>query len=209
MDIKITNISCDWKSIKNKCRVTDNKLPTEANASDAFVKKLLISEHSPIRQARIEWLWEGIKSWVSVHFARHWLGWDKWVSTQRTDRTGVDRDKSTQDTPVNMAVEANAQALINVARYRLCIGQASKETREYMEGLKAAIYADAQEPEVSDVMVPNCIYRCGCPEFTECGFFKTFCAEMEKRPDKSITNIQDRYDVYNDMFWRNRNVGSD
>lgn len=198
MKTNITKISCDWKSVKNKARVTSNKLPSDVDASSDFIKKILISEHSPIRQARIEWMWEGIKSWVSVHFARHWLGWDKWVSTQRVDRTGVDRDHSTQDTPVNMAIEANAQALINVSRFRLCY-QASKETREYMEDVKASIKKAGQK-ELSDVMVPNCIYRFGCPEFASCGFFNWFL-DYCKRNNLKLDTIQDRYDAYNKAFY--------
>ena len=198
MKTNITNVNCNWTSIKNKCRVTDNKLPTEKEPNDDFIKHLLISEHSPIRQARIEWMWEGIKSWVSVHFARHWLGWDKWVSTQRVDRTGVNRDESPQDKPVNMQVEANAQALINVARFRLC-RQASNETREYMEDLKTAI-KDSGQKDISDVMVPNCIYRFGCPEFKSCGYFELFLRYC-KANNLKLDTIQDRYDAYNKMFY--------
>lgn len=201
MKTKIKKIAVDWTEIKNECRHTDNKEDTFKEATEKFIKQLLISEHSPIRLARIKWSWDGIKSWISVHFARHWLGWEKWVSTQRTDRTGVNRDKSPQDTPVNMDVEANAQALINVSRYRLC-KQASKETREYMMDLKASI-KDAGQKEISDVMVPNCIYRMGCPEFKCCGhiqkfynfaFNKGYCAA-------DMQDIQLRYDLYNEFFY--------
>ena len=201
MKTKIKKIAVDWTEIKNECRHTDNKEDTSKEATEKFVKQLLISEHSPIRLARIKWSWDGIKSWISVHFARHWLGWEKWVSTQRTDRTGVNRDESPQDTPVNMDVEANAQALINVSRYRLC-KQASKETREYMMDLKASIKKEGQK-EISDVMVPNCIYRMGCPEFKCCGhiqkfynfaFNKGYCAS-------DMQDIQLRYDLYNDFFY--------
>lgn len=201
MKTKIKKIAVDWTEIKNECRHTDNKEDTSKEATEKFVKQLLISEHSPIRLARIKWSWDGIKSWISVHFARHWLGWEKWVSTQRTDRTGVNRDKSPQDTPVNMDVEANAQALINVSRYRLC-KQASKETREYMMDLKASIKEEGQK-EISNVMVPNCIYRMGCPEFDCCGhiqkfynfaFNKGYCAA-------DMHDIQLRYDLYNEFFY--------
>lgn len=201
MKTKIKKIAVDWTEIKNECRHTDNKEDTSKEATEKFIKQLLISEHSPIRLARIKWSWDGIKSWISVHFARHWLGWEKWVSTQRTDRTGVNRDKSPQDTPVNMDVEANAQALINVSRYRLC-KQASKETREYMMDLKASIKEEGQK-EISDVMVPNCIYRMGCTEFKCCGhiqkfynfaFNKGYCAS-------DMYDIQLRYDLYNEFFY--------
>lgn len=204
MKTKIKKIAVDWTEIKNECRHTDNKEDTSKEATEKFVKQLLISEHSPIRLARIKWSWDGIKSWISVHFARHWLGWEKWVSTQRTDRTGVNRDKSPQDTPVNMDVEANAQALINVSRYRLC-KQASKETREYMMDLKASI-KEAGQKEISDVMVPNCIYRMGCPEFRTCWHMNKFlewCIEKYNGNEDAInlTDIQTRYELYNEYFY--------
>lgn len=200
MKTNIKKVSVDWTEIKNECRHTDNKEDTFKEATEKFIKQLLISEHSPIRLARIKWSWDGIKSWISVHFARHWLGWEKWVSTQRTDRTGVNRDKSPQDTPVNMDVEANAQALINVSRYRLC-KQASKETREYMMDLKASIKEKGQK-EISNVMVPNCIYRMGCPEFKCCGHiqkFKDWC-EDSGHSLLDLNDIQTRYDFYNEFF---------
>lgn len=201
METKIKKINIDWKEIKNQCRHTDNKEDTDIPATKGFIKKVLISEHSPIRLARVKWSWDGIKSWVSVHFARHWLGWEKWVSTQRTDRTGVDRDKSTQDTPVNMDIEANAQALINVSRYRLC-KQASKETREYMMDLKTSIKNSGQE-ELSDVMVPNCIYRMGCPEFNMCDNLMKFESWLIDKGYSygDLLNIEFRYTLYNEFFY--------
>lgn len=196
MKTKITKMNNDWVDVKNECRNTVNKEPTENSPSDTFKKDLLISEHSPIRLLEVKWRWENIKSWISVHFARHWLGWDKWISTQRSDRTGVDRDKSTQETPVSMDIKANAQSLINVARFRLCY-QASKETREYMEDLKISIHKE--EPEIADVMVPNCLYRCGCPEFSECGFWKAFIDQNTGLIE--FTDIKRRYDKYNLVFY--------
>lgn len=203
MKTKITKIQIDWTEIKNECRHTTNKEDTKVPATKEFIKKVLISEHSPIRLGKIKWSWNGIKSWISVHFARHWLGWDKWVSTQRTDRTGVDRDAARQDTLVNMDIEGNPQSLINVSRYRLC-KQSADETREYMEDLKEEIGNVGQE-ELSDVMVPNCIYRAGCPEFTCCGYIAEFI-KWAKDNNKEINwlNIQARYDVYNEFFHATR-----
>lgn len=195
---KIKNLksSIDWTDIKNKCRRTMGENPTENPPSNKFITDILISEHSPIRLGHISWTWEGIKSWVSVHFARHWLGWDKFVSTQRTDRTGDSRDEKPQSAPVDMDISANIQALINVSRYRLCY-KASPETREEMENIKKAI--GEIEPQVADVLVPNCIYRCGCPEFTSCGYFKHFITRYH---DTDMTDIKDRYKAYNEHFNR-------
>lgn len=200
---KITKVNADWTDVKNECRNTVNKEATEKEPTIDFKKKILISEHSPIRLIEIKWRWEGIKSWISVHFARHWLGWDKWISTQRNDRTGVDRDKSPQDTPVNYDGKGNAQALINVARFRLC-NSAHPETRAYMEDLKESIHEF--EPELSDVMQRNCIYRGGCPEFNPCPYWKNFC---EKHKGENLLDIQTRYDLANKDFYESRKKKSE
>lgn len=195
---EILKIEADWKEVKNECRNTCNKDATEKPATKEFIKKILISEHSPIRQIRVKWRWAGIKSWISVHFARHWLGWEKWVSTQRSDRTGIDRNKSTQDTPVNMDIEANAQALINVSKFRLC-NQAAAETKKYMENLKIT-FRNSELKELSDVMVPHCVYRCGCPEIKPCQFFNNFINFCHDN-HIDILDIQKRYDGYNEYFY--------
>lgn len=201
---EVQKVDVDWIEVKNECRNTINKDYSDKKATKDFIKKILISEHSPIRLVKIKFRWEGIKSWVSVHFARHWLGWDKWISTQRTDRTGINRDKTPQDTPVNMDVNANAQALINVARYRLCY-QAAKETREQMEDLKIAI-KDNGQPELANVLVPNCVYRCGCPEFNSCGYWENFVKDEVEGKNENLFNIQNRYDIYNTKFFLNNKL---
>lgn len=194
---QIQKIDCDWTDIKNECRATVGKEPTDKVPSKNFIIKLLIAEHSPIRLATIKWAWHGVKSWVSVHFARHWLGWDKWVSTQRSDRTNINRDKQPQDTPVNIDIRANAQALINVSRWRLCF-QSSPETREQMEDLKRTI-RDSGQPELSLVMQPNCVYRCGCPEFEKnCGYWEQF---IKNNPDLDICDIRARYEAADKYFY--------
>lgn len=62
--------------------------------------------------------------------------------------------------------------------------------------LKATLHI--KQPEISDVLVPNCVYRCGCPELDSCDLFKTWqmsCADI------ASTDIQKRYDAYNTIFW--------
>lgn len=192
MKTNIIKIKGDWQEIVNDCRTTVGKGDLGKDPSKAFKKSILISEHSPIRSMSVKWQWVNIPSWVATHFSRH--KWECFIKTQRTDRTGVSRDKLPQDSPVIMTGEANTQHLIDTARKRLCM-LASRETRKYMEDLKTTIHAT--EPEISDVLVPNCVYRCGCPENGECRFFETASAMY---PELRSTNIQERYDAYNKLF---------
>lgn len=159
-----------WPKVKRAARTTISKEGEGAYPSDSWKKTILLAEHSPIRKIKFSWKWKDLKSWVSVHFVRHWLGILHWVTTQRTDRTGVDRNKSPQDTPVSHECEANAQALINISRRRLC-GMASPETRAAWEEVKAEV--DKIDPILASVMVPECIYRGFCPEFHSCGYVNT------------------------------------
>jgi len=127
-------------------------------------------EHSPIRQLFIKCKWYELKSWVSVHFVRHKIGIEHWVRTQREDRTGEDRNQLFQSNTVEHEFLANAQAMINISRKRLC-SQASKETREAWQ---AVLYSIAEEqPELFSACVPDCIYRGWCYEFKSCGYHKT------------------------------------
>lgn len=202
MKTKINKIEADYKDVKNKCRTTVNKGESNIEVTETFKKKLLISEHSPIRLIRANWSWKNIPSWVATHFSRHHIGWEKWIGTRRSDRIGQDRNLLLQGEILPMEVEANAQALINVSRVRLCFG-ASPETREHMEDLKVSLHDNEESKEVSDVMVPNCIYRAGCPEFQECGFWDKF---KEDYSAKEILNIQDRYDLYNTKFYETHSM---
>ena len=75
---------------------------------------------------------------------------------------------------------ANAQAIINISRKRLC-SCASKETREawkqVLEVLKEV------DPILVEKCVPECIYRGFCPEFDKCcGYCNTkeYQEQLEK-----------------------------
>lgn len=109
-----------------------------------------------------------------------------------------------QDAPVNFMGSANAQSLIDTERKRLC-RKASPETRTLAEDMKAALYEN-YEIELSECLVPNCVYRCGCPELEPCPFWGKFCEEfyMKYYDYSNLGNIRARYEVYNDMFWRER-----
>lgn len=159
-----------WRKVKRAARTTISKDGEGAYPSDSWKKTILLAEHSPIRKIRFEWKWKNLKSWVSVHFVRHWLGIIHWVTTQRTDRTGKNRDEARQDALVSHECEANAQALIFISRRRLC-AQAASETRKAWQEVKAEV--EKVDPVLASVMVPECIYRGFCPEFKSCGYVDT------------------------------------
>lgn len=192
MKTEIIKIKGDWKEVVNDCRTTVGKGELGKEPSVKFKREILVSEHSPVRSMSVKWKWTNIKSWVATHFSRH--KWECFIKTQRTDRTGTDRNKLPQDSPVIMTGEANSQHLIDTARKRLCY-MASPETREYMEDLKMAI--SEKEPELGSVLVPNCVYRCGCPEPNGCKWFDRMVAN---NPNLASTDIQKRYDTYNEIF---------
>ena len=185
----------NWKRIKNHCRTTVGKAFTENEPTENFKKKLLLSEHSPIRLIEFDWTWKTIKSWVATEWSRH--KFEKFITSQRNDRQkSYDRNEARQDAPVNFDGYANMQNLIDAWRKRLCY-QATKEARDLAVDFKIKL-AETHPIEAS-VLVPNCIYRCGCPEFTPCDFFKNF-EEICKKEGINISNISARYEIYNEII---------
>lgn len=196
-------ILTDWTRVKNHCRTTDNKDFTEHDPSPTFIKKLLISEHSPIRLLQFDWSWKSIPYWVSTEWSRH--KFEKFISSQRDDRLIDDtpRGDKPQKAPVNFDGFANMQNLIDAWRKRLCF-KATKQARELAEDFKLTLAQT--NPMESNVLVPHCIYRCGCPEFTTCGYFTGFLKWVAKNhPDADVTDIELRYDLYNEFFKENHN----
>ena len=199
MKTEIIKIKGDWQEVVDDCRATVAKPPLGHEPSGEWKTNILIAEHEPIRDIWVKWKWRGIKYWIAMHWKTHI--WPSRVNTQRSDRTGVERDKKPQDAPVDFTGDANAQHLIDTMRKRLC-GCASKETREYAEDFKSALRA--VQPELSDVLVPNCVYRCGCPEMKSCGMwykFLRFCNPGEFVILEDLVRIGPRYENYNDWFY--------
>lgn len=185
MKVKLINTKGDWNEVVNRARVTVNKEKIGKEPSDTFKKKILRAEHSPIRGLIYCFEITDVKSWVVTHLVRHHVGVEKWVRTQRTDRTNVNRDMLPQGNKIEMEIEANAQALINMARKRLCT-QASVDTREVMQQIKNEV--KKHDPILADVMVKECVYRGYCPEMWSCGYTKTKLYEKEVEEYRKVNN---------------------
>lgn len=197
MQTKINYISDSWVRIKNHCRTTVNKKFTEKEPSATFKEDLLIAEHSPIRCLEFDWTWEELPYWVSTELSRH--KHEKFISSQRDDRNNDDvlRSEKPQGALVTHDAYANEQNLIDMMRKRLCYC-ATKEARESCAQLKKEIHK--QEIEAANVLVPNCIYRGGCPEMFPCGFYEAF---LKRHPNLDVSNIKERYATYNKEFYEN------
>lgn len=168
--IKFVKIKGTWKDVVDSARTTIGLDKGNKNPSSLWKKKMLLAEHSPIRQLIIKWKWVDLMSWVSVHFVRHKIGIEHFVQTQRTDRTGINRDLIPQSQLINHECIGNAQTIINISRKRLC-SQASLPTKRawrlFLDKLRN------KEPELVEVCVPECVYRGFCPELKPCGYSET------------------------------------
>ncbi|MGL4523621.1 MAG: FAD-dependent thymidylate synthase [Bacilli bacterium] len=185
----------DWKSLY-KSTLNTIGVKTDREPTPQWKKRILMSEHSPIRKLNFQMTMEDLKYWVSVHLVRHKHGIEHFVSTQRTDRTNTDRDELRQDAPVSHDIDFNAQAAIQISRKRLCY-QASLETREAWQQVVDELAIT--EPELASLCVKECVYRNGlCPEFKTCGYnkskrFKRELAEyqadfVEQITDETVVN---------------------
>lgn len=190
--VKITNINIDWLRIKSACMTTVSKQAGKEPSSE-WKRKLLICQHSPIRRGEVSWKWETIPYAISTHFVRHHEGCEKFVGTERTDRTGVDREERSQMNYVPMEMDANIQALINISEKRLCMC-ADPTTRQYWQDFVEALH-DVDE-DVLWALVPQCIRCGGCVEpFSDCHFYENL---MKGRSQEELMDVMKRYDIYNE-----------
>lgn len=167
MKVEILDYRDNWQAVKDAAMNTIGK-ESGGYPSSEWKTKILRAEHSPIRLLVFRIRFTDIPYWVVGHFVRHKVGVEHFVSTQRTDRTGVDRSKLPQDAPVTYTMVVNAQSLINISRKRLCM-QASPETRQAWYMVREAL-CEAGEREIVSAMVPECVYRGFCPELKGCGW---------------------------------------
>lgn len=170
MKVELIYSRADWNEVLNACRTTVGKDRIDKQPKEEWRKKILLAEHSPIRKLQITVKCYDVKSWVATHFVRHHVGIEKYVQTQRSDRTGIERDELPQGALVTLELDMNAQAIINISRKRLCT-QASPETRKLWKLILQEVKKEL--PELYDVCVPECVYRGFCPELYSCGYCDT------------------------------------
>ena len=188
---KITNFNVNWQAIKSACMTTISKQAGDKEPSKEWKRKLLICRHSPIRRGIISWKWENIPYAISTHFARHHEGCEKFIGTERTDRTNIDREQRSQMNYVPMEMDANIQALMSIAERRLCMC-ADPTTREYMEALVEEIRK--YDEDIAWSLVPQCVRCGGCVEpFGNCQYYDSI---YDKIPEEARDTVIKRYDIY-------------
>ncbi len=170
--LRVTRLECvkpDWIRVVNAARRTVGKKPISKEPSTLFKRKMLLSEHSPIRLLEYDFTWEDIMQFVTTHLVRHHEGCEKFVHTQRGDRRDLlqeygvtERGKLPQEALNGMDMACNAQSFINISRKRLC-SCASKETREAWQFVIE--YLKEIDPILAEKCAPECIYRGFCPEY--------------------------------------------
>lgn len=168
MEIKIIRYpkEDDWKRALLLARETQGK-EGELTPSFEWKRKLINSEHSPLRTIMFTIEMKDIPYYNSVHFVRHKFGVEHYVKSQRSN---IDRGLEPQNALVNHIMDINAQALIFMARKRMCY-KADEMTRYIMNIIVAEIVKLC--PEFSQFLVPECVYRGGiCHEFKPCGKMK-------------------------------------
>lgn len=185
-----------WSRALDSARKTIGKAPINKEPSNDWKAWMLLAEHSPIRLVEYDLSYENIRQWVSVHLVRHWLGFIPFVHSQRADRRQLNcnRDELPQGSLNDMDASANAQALINISRKRLC-SCASAETREAWEKTKEAV--KEIDPIMASKMVKNCVYRGFCPEGDKCcGYVltKAFEIELAEYRREAIAKIKQKFD---------------
>ena len=190
--VNITYCNIDWMRIKSACMTTKSKEAGDKEPTQTWKRRLLLCEHSPIRRGVIAWKFKAIPYCISTHLVRHHEGVEKWVGTQRADRTEVkDRSQRTQMDTVPMEMEANIQALINISRKRLC-NCADPLTIKYWRAVLEAV--KEYDEDVYWACVPECVRCGGCPEFKPCGYYERL---MKGASQEEQLVMMKRYDRYN------------
>lgn len=163
-----------WQEIKDSALFTIHKEHGKYPNSD-WKRRILLAEHSPIRNGHLIINVYDVPSFVIGHFVRHNVGFTPFVSTLRSDRADYDQVPD-RNTPNNMRFDGNFQSFINISRKRYCTC-ASKETREVWALIMNAV--KEFEPELYSVCVRECIYRGFCPEMYSCNYHKTKAYQEE------------------------------
>lgn len=157
----------DWARCRQLALVTVGKKANNPPTLE-WRRKMLRCEHSPLYTLMFTIGVYDVKYWIAMQYARHHVGANAYIKTQMNERQmEYDRNSRRQDTSVDMMLDWNAVALINISRRRLC-NLAGSESQELMQEICDKIVIENEEFE--GFLVPNCSYRGDrCYEIQSCG----------------------------------------
>lgn len=160
----------DWGRCKMLALNTVGKKYTGKEVTADWKKKILRSEHSPIRTLMFT-IKLSIPYFVSVHLVRHKIGIEHYVQSQRNDRqSNYDRETAPQNAMVTHIIDVNAAQLMIMARRRLCT--TADDTTRYVMDLVCKSVIEVN-PEFQEFLVPMCEYLHECHEFDSCGYYES------------------------------------
>ena len=170
--ITIESIQGTYRQVADMARTTIGLDGGDKPISDAYMRKMYLCEHSPIRIRSFIIKIKNVPSWLATHFVRHHVGYTPFVSTQRDDRNPsiTDRDSEPQGNLVTLELHANTQAIMNVSRKRLCKCAHPRATALWTQILEKINEVD---PALVSACTCDCIYRGHCYEYKSCGYSKT------------------------------------
>lgn len=173
LKVSVQHFAGSPRQVADLARTTIGLEDGDKVVSEKYMRKMYLCEHSPIRAEMYLITFENIPYWVAMHFCRHKIGVEHFVSTQRDDRqidVDVPRDKKGQGEPVRYRMLLNAQAFITISRKRCCTS-ASPETRYSWE--RALSELEKIDKVLSECCVADCIYRGWCYEHKSCNYHKS------------------------------------
>lgn len=173
-----------WKTIK-RCTMTTISKDSEGYPTSEWKTRLIRAKHSPIRIGRIVVKLYDIPSYVATHLARHHVGVEKYIATRRSDR-GFENQVIDRNSPVDMVMDLNFEAIINISRKRLCScadTNTIKIWRLILEEVKK------HEPELYELCVRECVCDGYCPEFKPCGYADTKHFEDAKKAYREYKGV--------------------
>lgn len=176
MKVKIEKVTSE-DTMRRACDMT-RKPGVKPSTMSLF--NIYKCEHSPARVINFWIELNAIPTFVSTHLVRHKFGVEHYVESNRDDRGGADANQVNRLTPVNHGMFANAIALINMSKKRLCYASHTSTVATWSRLRKEMKKVD---PDLAHHMVPECVYRNGiCPEMRECkpGLIKVMNAYKTK-----------------------------
>lgn len=157
-----------WDKALHAARVTQNPNTewTGEFPSEQWKKRLLYSEHSPLREPRV-YLTVEMYNKSQNHLVRHSTGMMWYISTLRTDlknSNDVEVHRLTERTAV---LSINLAGLLQMARTRLCF-KTEEATRKVMKSIvDTVVDADPTLFMEGNMFYPDCS-RCRENAFSDC-----------------------------------------